>query len=132
MFCYGDLSPDSEKILPVGRIAFVDFGMSFWGPQFWEAFVLTIAPYSTDFLDPMLKAFERRGLRIEPKVGQQLNEFRTWHSVYGKAVARLLSPSFNSEWLDTDIYVQLEFREKLYSSMHKIAVSGGAHHDCKW
>lgn len=70
MFCYGDLSPDNERILPDGRIRFVEFGMALWGPEFWDAFVLTIAPYSTDFLGPMLKAFERRGLRVEPTVAQ--------------------------------------------------------------
>lgn len=97
VFCYRDLSPDNEKILPDGRIGFVDFCMALWGPEYWDAFVLTIAPYSTDFLGPMLEAFERRGLRAEPMVAQQLNEFRTWHRIYGKAVARLVSPSLNTE-----------------------------------
>lgn len=92
VFCYGDLSPDNEKILPDGHIGFVDFGMALWGPEYWDAFVLTIASYSDDFLGPMIKTFERRGLRVAPTVAQQLNEFMIWHSIYGKAVARLVSP----------------------------------------
>lgn len=97
VFCYGYLSPDDEKILLDGRIGFVDIGMALWGPEFWDAFVLTIAPYSIDFLGPMLEAFEKRGLRVEPTVAQQPNELRTWHRVYRKAVARLVSPSLNAE-----------------------------------
>ena len=88
VFNHGDISPTNVKRLPDGRIAFLDFGMAVWGPDYWDAFMLTVAPYELGFVSPMRNAFDRRGLTVDPQTCQLLYEFMLWHGKVGKAVAR--------------------------------------------
>jgi hypothetical protein len=62
--------------------------MTFWGPNFWDAFALTISPYLDEFLVPMHKGFKRKGLTVDRAVGQKLMKFTVWHFYVDPAVAR--------------------------------------------
>jgi hypothetical protein len=66
-FSHGDISPTNVILTPDNRIAFLDFGMSAWLPEYWDAYNLSRDQYITTpgFLDPIRKAFAAKGVWMD-------------------------------------------------------------------
>lgn len=80
-FAHGDISPTNILLTPNDRIAFVDFGMSAWLPEYWDAFNLTLDNYAhpPGFLGPIRKAFAEKGITMnDDHIQIQLRFFAAW------------------------------------------------------
>jgi Phosphotransferase enzyme family len=61
-FAHGDISPTNILLTSNHRIAILDFGMSAWLPEYWDAYNLTRDRYAPGFLGPIRKAFAKKGI----------------------------------------------------------------------
>jgi serine/threonine protein kinase len=81
-FAHGDISPTNILLTSNHRIAFLDFGMSAWLPDYWDAYNLTRNQYHKPpgFLDPIRKAFAKKGISIDDNTRILLQIFDNWSS----------------------------------------------------
>lgn len=85
---HGDLSPPSPKLMPDGRVGFLNVLNTLWGPVYWDRFALFASPYPFAFTRPMEKSMDKRGIRIDPETHQKLWTLMIWHGIKGSVVAR--------------------------------------------
>lgn len=85
---HGDLSPPSLKLMPDGRVGFLNVLNVLWGPVYWDRLALFASSYPFAFTRPMEKAMDKRGIRINPGTHQKLWTLMIWHGTKGAAVAR--------------------------------------------
>lgn len=84
----GDLSPMDVKFLSDGRVALLDHGTAFFGPDDWDFFALLISGYDVKFVQPMLRSLERKGLRIQDDRLRLYEKFMFWHARFGGPTIR--------------------------------------------
>jgi len=81
-FAHGDISPTNILLTSNHRIAFLDFEMSAWLPDYWDAYNLTRNQYANPprFLDPIRKVFAKKGIWIDDNDDTRilLQEFDNW------------------------------------------------------
>ncbi|KAE9396890.1 hypothetical protein BT96DRAFT_92546 [Gymnopus androsaceus JB14] len=83
VFSYGNLSPDSIKLLSNGQLAFVDFSQSCMGPRWWDWYALAISCEDEGFVDPLLSALRRKGLIVDEEFGGVMDDLHSWYALYG-------------------------------------------------
>ncbi|KAE9396889.1 hypothetical protein BT96DRAFT_1021086 [Gymnopus androsaceus JB14] len=83
VFSYGNLSPDSIKLLSNGRLAFVDFNQSCMGPRWWDWYALAVSCEDKDFVDPLLSALKRKGLIVDEESSGVMDDLHRWYGLYG-------------------------------------------------
>ena len=88
VWIHGDLSPSNIKLLSDGRVAILDLGVAFFGPSDWEAFALRVSGYEVEFVLPMVRAFDRKGLGLREDRQAMYETFMYWHAQKGCSVAR--------------------------------------------
>ncbi|KAE9396888.1 hypothetical protein BT96DRAFT_92502 [Gymnopus androsaceus JB14] len=83
VFSYGNLSPDSIKLLSNGQLAFVDFSQSCMGPRWWDWYALAISCEDEGFVDPLLSALRRKGLIVDEEFSGVMDDLHSWYALYG-------------------------------------------------
>ncbi|KAH7909560.1 kinase-like domain-containing protein [Hygrophoropsis aurantiaca] len=86
LFAHGDLSSNNILLLPDGRLALIDFGMSCFAPPWWEWYALMRSSDGDDFFEPLFEAMRRKGMVVYEEFVEACDKLCLWYARFGSGV----------------------------------------------
>ncbi|KAH7913090.1 kinase-like domain-containing protein [Hygrophoropsis aurantiaca] len=83
LFAHGDLSSNNILLLPDGRLALIDFGMSCFAPPWWEWYALIRSSEGDDFFEPLFEAMKRKGMVVYEEFMEACDKLCLWYVRFG-------------------------------------------------